>query len=294
MRLGILTSGRAKQADDPALLPRLVEAGRAAGHEVVVLHEPEMMIVALDDRLEVTHLGQPLPAFDVIINRPGYVTEPGLHAVTTEALKKLGIRVVNHSPLVGASKNKLAGHLVLQAAGVPMPAWAIARRPEWAVKAAEVIGYPVMIKVAFGTHGKGVFYAQNVETLAPIVDYLNIRDGNPVIVEKFLVEAKRKDLRVFVVGGEVVAAMERQAKDGEMRANAALGGTGKPVDLTDKERRIAIQASRAFDLEIAGVDLLRSAEGPLVIEVNANPGFEELERATGVDVAGAIIDFLEK
>ena len=151
-----------------------------------------------------------------------------------------------------------------------------------------------MIKVAFGTHGKGVFLAENIETLSPIVDYLTIRDGNPVIIEEFVAEAGRKDLRAFVIGDQVIAAMERTARDGDVRANASLGGVGRPVTLTDEEQQIAVKATKAFDLDLAGVDLLRSARGPLVIEVNANPGFEELTRATDIDVAGAIIEFVEK
>ena len=157
-----------------------------------------------------------------------------------------------------------------------------------------MIGFPVMIKVAFGTHGKGVFLAENIETLSPIVDYLTIRDGNPVIIEEFVAEAGRKDLRAFVIGDQVIAAMERTARDGDVRANASLGGVGRPVTLTDEEQQIAVKATKAFDLDLAGVDLLRSARGPLVIEVNANPGFEELTRATDIDVAGAIIEFVEK
>ena len=126
-----------------------------------------------------------------------------------------------------------------------------------------MIGFPVMIKVAFGTHGKGVFLAENIETLSPIVDYLTIRDGNPVIIEEFVAEAGRKDLRAFVIGDQVIAAMERTARDGDVRANASLGGVGRPVTLTDEEQQIAVKATKAFDLDLAGVDLLRPLAGLL-------------------------------
>lgn len=294
MRLGILTSGRAKSFDEPGALPPLVEAGQKRGHEVILIHEPELVIAENGDGRTITHLGQPLPQFDVILNRPGFVTEPSLHSVTTSALAAAGFKIINHSKLGDVSKNKLAQHLILSQAGLPLPRWAIARRPIHAVAAGKMIGFPLMIKVAFGTHGKGVFLAENVETLSPIVDYLTIRDGNPVIIEEFIAEAEHKDLRAFVIGDAVVAAMERVARDGDVRANASLGGVGRPVELTDEEKQVAVKATKAFDLDIAGVDLLRSKRGPLLIEVNANPGFEELTRTTGIDVAGAIIDYLEK
>ncbi len=290
MHIGILTSGRPKQIDDPALAPRLIQAARAMGHEVTMLHEPEIVIAGGI----VTHMGAELPKLDVIINRPGFVEEPSLHAVTTDALVALGFRVINHSPLGGIAKNKLAQHFILSRAGVAMPRWAICRTSDHARAEAAKIGYPIILKVAFGTHGKGIFYAENVETLSPIVEYLHIRDKNPIIVEEFIAEAGRKDLRAFVVGDQVIAAMERTAIIGDVRANASLGGVGTAVELTEEEMRMAIEAAKAFSLEIAGVDILRSKRGPLVIEVNANPGFEELERASGVDVAGAIVDFAVK
>ena len=128
----------------------------------------------------------------------------------------------------------------------------------------------------------------------PIAEYLALRDGNPVIVQEFIKEAKTSDLRVFIVGGEVVAAMQRQAPSGDVRANTSNGGTGISVELTKTERELALSVTRLFELEVAGVDLIRSDRGPLVLEVNANPGFKELERVTGVDVADAIISYAAK
>ncbi len=290
MLIGILMTGRPKQDED--VQPHcLVEAGQTLGHGMLLLHEPEIVISKNQHQTEILHMGALLPKLDVIINRPGYIEEPSLHTITTEALANAGYKIINRSPLSIISKNKLAQHIMLAKAGVPMPSWAIVRRPDRAMEAAEKIGFPLIIKVAFGTHGKGVFYAENLETLKPIVDYLAIRDRNPIILEKFIAEADRKDLRIFIVGNEVVAAMQRTAVDHDIRANASLGGVGSPVELTEEEKKTALEAAKTFALDIAGVDMLRSESGSLVIEVNANPGFEELERATGQNVAEAIIKF---
>lgn len=164
-------------------------------------------------------------------------------------------------------------------------------RTEGVMAAAEAIQFPLIAKVAFGTHGKGVFYAENIQTLKPIVDYLCVRDENPVILERFIAEAAHSDVRVFVVGGGIVAAMERKAMRGDVRTNIGSGGTGGSIELSETEKRVVLQAAHAFHLEICGVDLIRSKEGPLVLEVNAYPGFQELERVTGIDVAGAIINY---
>jgi len=172
-----------------------------------------------------------------------------------------------------------------------MPRWAIVHTVKEARRASALLGFPLIAKVAFGTWGAGVFYAENLETLQPIMHYLQVRDGNPVILETFIEEANRTDLRVFVVGGKIIAAMERKARPGDVRANTSIGGEGHTAQLTKDEERVALDAAHVSELDIAGVDILRSKQGPLVIEVNANPGFAELERVTGVNIAKTIIEF---
>jgi ribosomal protein S6--L-glutamate ligase len=173
-----------------------------------------------------------------------------------------------------------------------MPKGMIVQDTGTAVQCADEVRYPVIVKVPFGTKGKGVFYAPSEEVLRPIADYISVRDKNPFIVEEFIAEANRSDIRVFVIGGEVIAAMQLDAPAGDVRSNA--GGTGRSVELTDEECTIAIKATATMKLDIAGVDILRSNRGPLVMEVNANPGFKELERVTGIDVAKKIIEFAVK
>jgi ribosomal protein S6--L-glutamate ligase len=289
MKVGILIFSGPKR-DEHAQAERFEEAGRALGVEVVRIHEPSLVLssdgvgpveIRLDD--------EALRAADfaAIVCRPNFIEEPSLHQFTVQAFVNAGFRVVNAGIL--GPKNKLDQHVRLAEAGVAMPRWTVAHRPEQAAAAAGRIGYPVVVKTAFGTHGKGVFYAPMPETLLPVADYLAVRDGNPMIVEEFVAEANRRDVRAFVLGGKVAAAMERRAKHGDVRANASIGGTGYPTELTHEERRAAVAASAAFGLDIAGVDILRSNRGPLVIEVNANPGFKELERVAGTNIAEAIL-----
>ena len=281
MNIGVLIFSTPAN-DAHAQADRLEEAGRMLGHTVTRIHAP---------LLTITEDGPEPVAFDAIICRPNFIGEPSLHQFVAASYLSRGIRVINGNFV--AAKNKLAQHVRLAEAGVAMPRWAIAHTSENLVAAAKEIRFPVICKVAFGTHGTGVFYAADAETLGPIADYLTVHEPQPVIVEKFVDTGfpSCRDLRAFVVGDKVVAAMERVAKDDDVRANASIGGTGHPVELSDAERNAAIAAAKAFDLEIAGVDILRSKNGPVVIEVNANPGFKELERITGVDVAKAIVEY---
>lgn len=270
---------------------RLIEAGEARGHRMKKLYTPRFTFKAGSDGFEIFYEGDAFEGFDVLIYRPNFIEEPSLHAHVIRLLAEAGYRIVNGAAEIGATKNKIEQHLMFQEEGFPVPDWAIAKSRKYLPEIAEEIGFPLIVKVSFGTHGIGVFYAENLETLQPIADYLSVRDGNPMILEKFISDADRKDVRVFLVGGNVVGAMEREARAGEMRANVAAGGTGTATELTEDEARLAIDAAKRFGLEIAGIDLLRTVEGPLLLEVNSNPGFKELETATAEDIAGAIIDY---
>lgn len=289
MKIGILISSDPKDAVF-AGADRLEEAAHIRGIEAVRLFESRFTFQNIENRFSALYEDRPLADFDALIYRPNFIEEPSLHAHVPALLQKTGMRVLNGTALIHETKNKLAQHVRLLEAGIPMPAWAIVKQKREALQAAKRIGFPVVLKTPFGTHGVGVFYAENAETLQPIIDYLRVSDGNPSIIESFIADAHRKDVRAFVIGGEIIAAMERTAPSGDIRANAALGGAGMKTELTKDERRVALACAKAFDLDIAGVDLLRTSAGPLLIEVNANPGFMELERATGMDIAGAIVD----
>ena len=269
---------------------RLEEAAIARGHQVVRLYEPNFSIG--DETI--LYDNEPLPALDVMIARPNFIEEPTLHTSVLMALIDKGYRIVNGNLSFVRCKNKLEQTRLLQSQNIPHPRSIITHKPTNTLAAAQSLGFPVILKVAFGAIGKGVFYVPDEMSCRPIAEYLALRDGNPVIVQEFIKEAKTSDLRVFIVGGEVVAAMQRQAPSGDVRANTSNGGTGISVELTKTERELALSVTRLFELEVAGVDLIRSDRGPLVLEVNANPGFKELERVTGVDVADAIISYAAK
>jgi ribosomal protein S6--L-glutamate ligase len=293
MKIGILISSEPRQ-EVATGSTRFEEAASERGIDCERLYSPLFSFHVDGEECTVRYEGRLFEGYDALVYRPNFIEEPSLHAYVPELLMRAGVPVLNGRTDVDATKNKLVQHIRFLEEGIPMPQWAIAKRAEEARIAAVEIGFPVIVKTPFGTHGIGVFYAQDEESLLPIVDYLRISDGNPVIVERFVEEAHRKDLRVFVLGGEVIAAMERTAPNGDIRANAAQGGVGTAIELADEEKRLAIRVAELFRCEIAGVDLLRSNDGPLVIEVNANPGFAELERATGEDIAGMIIDFAVK
>lgn len=291
MKLGILVYTKPREEGAPhANIQRLIDMCQTQGHTVDVLYEP-MLSFHQNMELRVMYGTEPLGAFDVILNRPNFTEEPTLHTVTMELLTKAGYRLVNGHLSVYLTKNKLHQHAIFAEADIPCPRWSVIFGPEGLEAATKALNFPLIAKVAFGTHGKGVFFADTFKTLRPIVDYLTIRDENPVILEEYIGETHGADVRAFVVGGEVVACMERQAHTADVRANIGSGGTGIATKLTETEKRVVLHAARAFHLEICGVDFMRSHRGPLVLEVNANPGFEELERVTGIDVARAIIDY---
>ncbi|HBP00150.1 MAG: Alpha-L-glutamate ligase, RimK family [Candidatus Uhrbacteria bacterium GW2011_GWF2_41_16] len=298
MNIGILIFSKPKQALEQALpgTAALVRAGKQHGHVIHLFYEPLLTIRPGNNSkgIEVLYENKPFPVCDAVIPRPNFLEEPSLHITTIEALTHIGVPLLNGKEGFLPSKNKLAQKLTFTKAGIPVPPWSIVRAPECAADAATVLGFPLILKVPFGRGGKGVFYVENQETLLPLIDYLNIRDRNPVIMETFIKEAGRSDRRAFVIGGRIIAAMERTAKSWDIRANIHSGGSAQPIILSPEEETLAIRAAAAFDLEIAGVDLIPSKHGSLILEVNPHPGFETLSEVTGIDVADAIIKYVEQ
>ncbi len=294
MNIGILIFSE-PQSEHYTTVDRLEKAATDLGHNIIKLYALQMTFTRDEGKMAMLHNGQQIPDVDVIINRPNYIEEPSLRSHVTELLLEAGYPIVNgKADSVGLAKNKLAQHALFHKHGLPTPPFSIVRKPELALEAACAIGFPVVIKVAFGTIGKGVFYAPNHETFQPIAEYLSIRDRNPLIIEKFIEEAERKDLRIFILGGKILAAMERQAPEGDIRANTSSGGTGYQVTLTKEERALALRAAQISELDICGVDIIRSSKGPLILEINSNPGFRELERVTETNIAEAIIKYATK
>jgi ribosomal protein S6--L-glutamate ligase len=181
----------------------------------------------------------------------------------------------------------------LAKAGVGIPKTAFAKYPSDINNLIKMVGdTPLIIKLLEGTQGKGVVLAETRKAAKSVIEAFYGLDAN-ILVQEFIEEAKSADIRAFVIDGDVVGAMKRQGKEGEFRSNLHKGGTGTPIKLSRKEKTVALNAVKALGLKIAGVDMLQSDRGPLVIEVNSSPGLEGIEEATGINIAGKIIQYIE-
>lgn len=272
---------------------RLVEAGIRRGHKT---HVADVLNCFVDIRKSGTVIygtnGQPLERYDAIIPRIGNsVTYYGCTMVRQFELQ--GAFVLNESLAISRSRDKLRTHQILSKKGIDMPITGFAHSPRNTDALIRMVGGPPLIlKLLEGTQGKGVILAETKMAAESVIRaYRSMHSF--FLVQEFIEEAKGTDLRCFVVGNQVVAAMMRKAAKGEFRSNLHLGGTAEKVQLTPDERHTAIAATQALGLHVAGVDLLRSKRGPLVLEVNSSPGLEGIERSTGIDVAARIMAHIE-
>lgn len=272
---------------------RLVEAAEKHGHEAHVIDHLRCNIEIEQKGPSLFYGFEYLKGFDAVIPRVGAsVTFYGTAVV--RQFEMMNVFSVNSSRGIVHSRDKLRCLQVLSKEGIGLPKTVFtnySRNVEHVVESAG--GAPVVLKLLEGTQGLGVVLAENQNAAQSVLEAFNGLKAR-VIVQEFIKEAKGADIRAFVVDGEVVGAMKRQGKDGEFRSNLHRGGTATIMELTEEEKRTAIKAAEAVGLGVAGVDLLQSSRGPLVLEVNSSPGLEGIERATGVDIAGKIISFIEK
>lgn len=293
MRIGILTFVANKKGIAVGTKSVIKEL-KARGHKVKTFYSPCVGLV-FGNKDNLTYKGVPINPkdYDAIVVRPGFSENPSVNSSIIKQFQLAGFYVINGYIGVYRAKNKIRTLQMLDHFSVPVPKTVVVRDPGLLEQAAQEFHFPVIIKAIHGTHGRGVFIAESKRSLGPIVEYLTASEKGPVSVQEYIKEAKGKDLRVFVLGKKIVAAMERTAKQGEFRANFHKGGTVGIADLTDAERKMAIRATRVLGLDISGVDILRTKEGPKIIEVNSNPGLEGITKASGVDVAGAFATFIE-
>jgi ribosomal protein S6--L-glutamate ligase len=244
-------------------------------------------------RPAIWYKGETLEDFDAVVPRIGAsITFYGLAVV--RQFEMMGVYSVNESVAIGRSRDKLRAHQLLARAGIGLPVTGFAHSPTDTSALIKLVGgAPLVIKLLEGTQGRGVVLAETAKAGESVIDAFRELDAN-FLVQEFVKEAKGADIRCFVIGNRVVAAMMRQAKEGEFRSNLHRGGTATVVKLTPRERATAIRAAKTMGLNVAGVDIIRGKDGPLVLEVNSSPGLEGIEAATGKDVAGQIIEFLEK
>lgn len=272
---------------------RLVEAAQQRGHEVRVIDTLRCYMDIGSDKTEIHYRGENLTGFEAIIPRIGAsITFYGTAVVRQFEMQ--GVFSINESVAISRSRDKLRSLQLMARKGIGMPYTGFAHSPDDIQDLIKMVGgTPLVIKLLEGTQGIGVVLAETKKAAESVIEaFLGLKAN--LMVQEYIKEAGGADIRCFVIGEKVVAAMMRQAPEGEFRSNLHRGGTASLVKLKPKERATAVAAAKAMGLNVAGVDILRSERGPLVMEVNSSPGLEGIEKSTGKDVAGMIIEFIEK
>jgi ribosomal protein S6--L-glutamate ligase len=271
---------------------RLLEAAEARGHEVRVVDYSRCYMNITSHKPEVLYGDESL-RFDAVIPRIGAsLTFYGTAVV--RQFEMMGVYPLNTSQAISRSRDKLRSMQLLARDGVGLPVTGFARSVKDVDGLIQIVGgAPLIIKLLEGTQGVGVVLAETTKAAESVITAFQQLDAN-ILVQEFIKEAKGADIRAFVVGEKVVAAMKRQGPQGEFRSNLHRGGTASPIRLTPEERSTAVRSAKIMGLRVAGVDMLRSNHGPVVMEVNSSPGLEGIEAASKKDVASAIIEYIEK
>ncbi len=272
---------------------RLVAAAQARGHEIDIVDTLKCYMNIATHRPEVRYKGRRLEGYDAVIPRIGAsITAYGLAVV--RQFEMMGVYSLNESVAIGRSRDKLRGLQLLSREGIGLPVTAFAHVTSQADDLIDMVGgTPVVIKLLEGTQGIGVVLAETRSSAKSMIEAFGGVEAD-ILVQEFIKEAAGTDIRVFVIGGKVVASIQRTGAPGDFRSNLHRGGKAKTIKVTPEERSTAVRAAKTLGLNVCGVDLLRSDHGPVVMEVNSTPGLEGIETATGLDIAGMIIAFLEK
>lgn len=290
MKIAILSNGNANYSTK-----RLVEEAKVRGHEVKVIKYKNCYAAIEQNKPQVYYKGEPLGEFDAVIPRiASNMTRYG--TAILRQLEMSGTYSVIPSIAINRSRDKLRSMQLLAKSGIGIPKTVVSRNTVDIDDLLEQLGgTPVIIKLARGTHGNGVVLAETKKAAKSVLQafYLTNDDGTNILLQEFVKESAGTDIRAFVVGSRVVASMKRQSLDDDFRSNLHKGGEGTVVKLTDEETKMAVKAAKAMGLAIAGVDMMRSERGPLILEVNASPGFG-IEKVTGRDVASKIIEYVER
>ena len=272
---------------------RLVEAAETRGHEIHVIDTLKVVMNVATHKPVMTYMGDALTGFDAVIPRIGAsITFFG--TAVLRQFEVMGVYPLNESVAISRSRDKLRSLQLLARKGVGLPVTAFAHM---SAKPEEIInmvgGAPVVIKLLEGTQGIGVVLGETETAAESMIQAFGGLKAN-ILVQEFIKEAGGTDIRCLVIGDKVVAAMKRTGKEGDFRSNLHRGGSAKMVKITPEERSTAVRSAKIMGLNVAGVDLLRANHGPVVMEVNSSPGLEGVEAASGIDVAGKIIEYIEK
>ncbi|KAB7622815.1 30S ribosomal protein S6--L-glutamate ligase [Alkalilimnicola sp. S0819] len=272
---------------------RLVEAARERGHEVRVIDPLRCYMNISSHRPEIHYKGEMLEKVDAVIPRIGAsITFYGTAVV--RQFEMMGTFSLNESVAISRSRDKLRSLQLLSRKGIGLPVTGFGYSPDDNLDLINLVGgAPLVIKLLEGTQGKGVVLAETNKAAESVIDaFRGLRAY--FLTQEFIKEAGGSDIRCFVVGEKVVASMMRQAKEGEFRSNVHRGGVARAIKITPEERSTAVRAAKILGLNVAGVDIMRSNHGPVVLEVNSSPGLEGIETSTGKDIAGTIVGFIEK
>ncbi len=290
MKIAILSNGNANYSTK-----RLKEEAQKRDHKVRIIKYKNCYVSIEKKNNKVFYKGEPLEKFDVIIPRiASNMTKYG--TTILRQLEMQGNYTVSRSIAITRARDKLRSMQLLAKDGVAIPKTVVSRNTTDIDNLLEQLGgTPVIIKLARGTHGNGVVLAETKKAAKSVLQafYLTNSDGTNILLQEFIKESAGTDIRAFVVGGRVVASMQRQSLDDDFRSNLHKGGLGTVIKLTPEERRMAVKAAKAMGLSVAGVDLMRSDQGPLVLEVNASPGFG-IEKVTKRNIALKIIEHAER
>ena len=270
---------------------RLVEAAETRGHTLEILNT-KRIVMSINANDPAVYLdGEKLPKFDAVIPRIGAsITFYGLAVL--RQFEVMGVFPLNESVAIGRSRDKLRSLQLLARRGIGLPVTMFANDAKHVDQIVEAVGgAPVVIKLLEGTQGVGVVLAETLNSAKSVIEAFSGAKVN-ILVQEFIKEAGGSDLRCFVIDDKVIATMKRQGAEGDFRSNLHRGGKATSVRITPQERLAAVGAAKAMGLNVCGVDMLRSNHGPVIMEINSSPGLEGIEKATGVDVAGKIIEFL--
>jgi ribosomal protein S6--L-glutamate ligase len=288
MRIGILSRSRKLYSTS-----RLIEAAEQRGHDVSVINPLRCYMNIASFKPSIHYDGKDLAGIDAIIPRIGAsITFYGTAVV--RQFEMMGVFSLNESVAISRSRDKLRSLQLLARKGIGLPVTGFASSPQDTNDLLDLVGgAPVVVKLLEGTQGKGIVLAETRNAAESVIEAFRGLEAN-FLVQEFVKEAGGSDIRCFVIGEKVVASMKRQAPQGEFRSNLHRGGTAEVVKITPEERSTATRAAKIMGLNVAGVDILRSNHGPVVMEVNSSPGLEGIEAATGKDVAAMIIEYIEK
>jgi ribosomal protein S6--L-glutamate ligase len=271
---------------------RLVEAGRQRGHRMLVLNHKRCYMNITSNRPSIHYKGEAVTEVDAVIPRIG-ASVSFYGAAVVRQFEMMGVYSVNESVAITRSRDKLRALQLLSRKGIGLPITGFADSPDDTQDLlAFVGGAPVVIKLLEGTQGVGVVLGETRKAAESVIEAFRGLNAN-FMVQEYIKEAGGSDIRCFVIGGKVVASMQRTGKEGEFRSNLHRGGSAHVIRITPEERSTAVRSARIMGLNVAGVDLLRSNHGPVVLEVNSSPGLEGIEKTTGKDIASLVIQFVE-